>query len=316
MAQKEWSLAECLERVRSRMVTQTAGFYGPRSAMWLIMRENMVPLGAISAVLLQVAHPAIAAAGAHSSRVRSDFNGRTRRTFAAVYEIIFGDTATASLTIERIHRIHNRVRRESGEQPYRASDPDLLFWVLATLIDCSVRTYELLVGPLSLRDREDYYADMRLFGTAMGIPPDFMPPTWAGFEQYWEAMVNGDRLRIGETGSKLARFILGSAGARWSGSAALVAGMLPERWRKAYGVAWGPKEQRRFAWTIRAMRLVHQFMPASLRYCPAYHQALVRLAAAPRESKTLLACAIGWTSRLLRLPWVLAPAQDHSSVRV
>ena len=84
MAQKEWSLDECLEWVRSHMVTRTAGYYGPRSAMWLIMRENMVPLGAISAVLLQVAHPAIAAAGTHSSRVRSDFNGRTRRTCAAV----------------------------------------------------------------------------------------------------------------------------------------------------------------------------------------------------------------------------------------
>ena len=67
-----------------------------------------------------------------------------------MYEIIFGDLATAYATIERIHRIHSRVRSDSPEQPYRASDPNLLFWVLATLIDASVRTYELVVQPLSL----------------------------------------------------------------------------------------------------------------------------------------------------------------------
>src|SRR5437867_12410271 len=123
MEQPDRSFEECLEWVLSRADTQTAGLYGPMSAMWLIMRENMTTLGGLSAVLLQLTHPAIAAAGAHGSRMRGDLNGRTRRTFAAMYEIIFGDLATASATIERIHRIHSRVRSDSSEQPYRASDP-------------------------------------------------------------------------------------------------------------------------------------------------------------------------------------------------
>ena len=147
---------------------------------------------------------------------------------------------------------------------------------------------------------------MRVFGAAMGIPPDFMPQTWDGFVRYFEGMLNCDQLRMGESGRKLAQFILGSAAARWSGSAALVTGMLPQRWRDAYGLPWGPSEQRRFSWIMGILRFAHKRMPASIRYCRAYHQGLVRVGAAPRESKTFAATAITWVSRLLRLPGALA----------
>jgi len=158
------------------------GLFGPASAMWMIMRENMATLGGLSAVLLQLVHPAIAAAVAHSSRARKDPGGRIRRTFAAMYEIIFGDFAMARDTVERIHRIHSRIAGRGEGQSWQATDPSLLFWVLATLIDSSIRTYELIVGPLSIRDRRDYYVDMRVFGATMGIPYTHMPETWEDFE--------------------------------------------------------------------------------------------------------------------------------------
>ena len=304
--QQDKSFEECLAWVRSQRDSENGGLYGPQSAMWLIMRENMVTLSGLSAVLMQLTHPAIAAAGAHGSRMRGDLNGRIRRTFAAMYEIIFGDWATASAAIERIRRVHQRVRSQSPRQPYRATDPNLMFWVLATLIDSSIRAYELVARPLSRRDRQDYYTDMKLFGVAMGIPPDCMPATWDDFLRYFEGMVYGDELRVSDTGRKLAQFLLDSGTARWSGSLALVTGMLPQRWRESYGLPWGSKQQRHFALTIRLLRFTRSFIPVWARYCPAYHQALQRLKAAPSESRTFLARAVIRASLLLRLPWALS----------
>jgi uncharacterized protein (DUF2236 family) len=280
--------------------------------MWLIMRENLVTLGGLSAVLLQLTHPAIAAAGTHGSRMRTDLNGRLSRTFAAVYEIIFGDWATASGAIKRIRRIHERVRSDSPDQPYRATDPHLMFWVLATLIYSSVQAYELVNRPLSPRDLKGYYSDMRIFGVAMGIPLDYMPVTWDGFADYFEAMLQGDQLKVSEAGRKLAGFLLDSPTARWTGSAALVTGMLPPRWREAYGLLWGPKEQRHFALAIRLLRSTRSLIPVWARYCPAYNQALQRLVAAPRESRTWVARAVIRASIFLRLPWALPPTAAHA----
>lgn len=301
-----WSFADCLAPLRLRANVRTEGLFGPMSAMWMIMRENTAVMGGLSAVLLQLAHPAIAAAGAHSSRMRSDSYGRMRRTFAAMYEIIFGDFATANAAADRIHNVHIRIQGSADGESWRATDPDLMFWVLGTLIFSSVRTYTLLAGPLTVEDKRDYYRDMRVFGATMGIPLETMPETWEEFENWFEGMLSGDRLRVSDAGRRFAEFVLENAAARCSGSAALVAGMLPARWREAYGLSWKAKDRRRFLFAVHALRFGRRLMPPSVRYCPAYHQALRRLSAAPRESKTLVAGAIIGVSRLLRLPWALA----------
>ncbi|HLJ49138.1 MAG TPA: oxygenase MpaB family protein [Bryobacteraceae bacterium] len=267
----------------------------------------MVTLSGLSAVLLQLTHPAIASAGAHGSRMQGDLTGRVRRTFASMYEIIFGDWETAAAAILRIRRIHERVRNDSPQHTYRATDPSLLFWVLATLIDSSIRIYELVARPLSQRDREDYYADMKLFGAAMGIPPDFMPQSWDDFQRYFEAMINGSELVVSSAGRKIAGFLMGSRIARVTWSAAVVTGMLPARWREAYELPWGPKEQRRYAIAIRVLRIARSLGPAWLFFCPAYHQALQGLIAAPRESRALPTRMFIRFSILLRLPWALCP---------
>ncbi len=310
-AEQGQDFEQCLDWIRARAANRREGLFGPKSAMWLVMREMAAPFGAIGAVLLQVAHPAIAAAGAHGSRFQGDFRGRTQRTFNAMYEIIFGDLDSAMKTIERIHHIHARVKGEAKDgsgQRYSGTDPDLLFWVLATLIDSSVKMYDLVIRPLSSRDREDYYQDMKTFGVAMGIPPGFMPEDWTAFETYFEGMVNGEKLRIGPTGRRIADFIRHSAAAKYTSTAALAAGLMPPRWREAYGLPWGKWDVFRFERTIAAMRFAIHRMPLSMRFCPAYHQALVRTAGAPKESKTLVTRAVTWSCGLLNLPFVL-PAQ-------
>jgi uncharacterized protein (DUF2236 family) len=280
--------------------------------MWMIMREMSVPFGSLSAVLLQVAHPAIAAAGRHSSCLETDLRGRITRTFSAIYQIIFGDLDTALETIDRLHSLHLKIRgseREGRkETQYSATDPGLLFWVLATLIDSSVRVYELVVAPLSLQDRNDYFQDMKTFGVAMGIPPEYMPGNWPAFVRYFEAMLTGDRLRLGQAGHRLGRFIVKNPLARFTLAGIFLGGLLPERWRREYGLPWGGWEKLCFQRVVACVRFLLKRMPPSMRFCPAYHQAMLRTGCAPRESKTAGTRMITRFCEMLNLPFCL---KDH-----
>ena len=61
-----------------------AGLFGPRSITWKINRESVLLLGGGRALLLQIAHPLVAAGvGAHSD-FRTDPLGRLQRTLDAV----------------------------------------------------------------------------------------------------------------------------------------------------------------------------------------------------------------------------------------
>src|SRR4051794_30089346 len=77
-------LRDCLEVARQHAPGPEAGFFGPGSQMWRIFGETAVSLGGMRAVMMQLAHPAVAAAGIQSSNFRDDFIGRAWRTFATM----------------------------------------------------------------------------------------------------------------------------------------------------------------------------------------------------------------------------------------
>ena len=56
------------------------------------------------------------------------------------------------------------IARSDATRPalrYSAEDPALLLWVHATLLDTSIRVYELLVGSLTAADRDEYLPRQR-----------------------------------------------------------------------------------------------------------------------------------------------------------
>ena len=128
------------------------GQLGPRprigsdSVAWKINREIAVLLGWGRAILLQFAHPMVAAGVADYSRFQTDLRGyatRSRRTIGAMLALTFGSDEEARAAASRINAIHDRVNgtlsaaaggRPSGT-PYSARDPELLCWVHATLVD-------------------------------------------------------------------------------------------------------------------------------------------------------------------------------------
>ena len=146
-----------------------ATIYGMPSARhsvsWRIHGERIVVLGWPRAILLQFAHPLIAAGVAEHSSFRMSRLAPLLRLHGTVHAMLgmtFGDERRAHEAVDRINRIHDRVsgtlRHAAGSfaagTPYSAHDPDLLAWVQLTLLDTMPRAYELLVAPLTADEKD------------------------------------------------------------------------------------------------------------------------------------------------------------------
>jgi uncharacterized protein (DUF2236 family) len=174
------------------------GLFGPASLTWRIDREVAVLLGSGSrALLMQVAHPKVAAAVADHSRYRSDPLGRLRDTLDAIYGFAFEDTPRVQQIVRRINHLHARVRGTTDDgEPYAALDPHLLLWVYATLIDSSLLAYETLVAPLTPHDRETYYAEFRGAGSIWGIRPDHFPSSLAELRAWMRRLIDSGEVHV------------------------------------------------------------------------------------------------------------------------
>ena len=143
----EADLERELTRVRNAAESSSAGVFGPDSVTWRIDREAAVFLGAGRALLLQLAHPWVAAAIAQHSRTLADPIGRFHRTFNFVFTMVFGTTGQALAAARALHRRHDGIAgvltESVGAFPagssYRANDVAALRWVYATLTDSCAR---------------------------------------------------------------------------------------------------------------------------------------------------------------------------------
>src|SRR5213076_301028 len=142
------------------------GLYPDDSITRRVNRENILLLGGGRALLMQLAHPKVAAGVDEHSDFRSHPVRRLRRTIRMTMAIVFGDRDIATAAARAVNHTHSRVR-ETG---YSAHDPDLLRWVHATLVDSALVTYDTFVKPLSASEREDFYQESKLLGEILGIP--------------------------------------------------------------------------------------------------------------------------------------------------
>jgi uncharacterized protein (DUF2236 family) len=99
-------LEEQLATVRALAPRGAEGVFGPASVTWQIDREAAIFLGAGRALLLQLAHPWVAAAIFEHSRTFTDPIGRFHRTFEVVFSLVFGALDQAFAAARRLHRRH------------------------------------------------------------------------------------------------------------------------------------------------------------------------------------------------------------------
>ncbi|RCV54106.1 oxygenase MpaB family protein [Marinitenerispora sediminis] len=243
-----------------------SGLFHDSGAIRRIAREGAVLGGAGYAVLMQVAHPAVAR-GVHR---HSDFArrplGRLRGTLGYVYAVIFGTREEAGRVSRRVRAAHRHVVGDG----YDAGDPELQLWVAATLYHAAVTVYQRAVGPLEPADLDEAYRQYAVLGTSLGLPQELWPATRADFAAYWEAEVAA--LRVGDEARGIAEQLFRPRQVALRPATALqrflTAGLLPPKVRAQYGLAWGPVRELALRALFAALRLAWPLLPAALREFP------------------------------------------------
>jgi uncharacterized protein (DUF2236 family) len=246
-----------------------------------IGRESITLLGGGRATLLQLAHPLIAAGVNEHSYFRQDPMTRLARTMHLMLAVVFGDEKQVQKAMRQFHAVHRRVHgslsddrgKYSAGTSYRAEDPTLKLWVHATLIDTTLIVYDRFVAPLSHDDRARFYAESKIIGGRLGIPAAIFPPTIGDFDEYMQEMLEGNTLAVTDVTRALARYVLyPKAGLIPRSSARLLlfatAGLLPTRLREAYGMSWGPSEERLLEALSRLYKLARPITPKSIALLP------------------------------------------------
>ena len=155
-----------------------AGLFDDASWLRRVSREPALLFGGGRALLLEVAHPLVAAGVAEHSNFRRDPFGRLRRTLDAMGAIAFGSAEAALAAARSVERAHAGVRGAlvAGAGPFAAGsrydgrDPALMCWVWATLVDTAIAVYARFVAPLDAEALADYYADQVRMARLLGMP--------------------------------------------------------------------------------------------------------------------------------------------------
>jgi uncharacterized protein (DUF2236 family) len=276
-----------------------AALPGPGSVTWKVNRERATLLGWPAAVLMQLAHPLVAAGVAdHSVYVASPARRveRFRSTIHSMVSLTFGPPEAVRATVSRITGIHHHVvgRLPAGVgpfpagTPYAAGDPALLLWVHATLVATLPRAYETFVGPLTEDERRRGYAESAAPGRLFSIPAELLPATEAALQDYLEAQYASGVIHVSDAARSLARDVLSPGTLLDSGArpflarvttfaslpfAVLVrlttASLLPPFVRTQYGLPWTPRHAAALRGAAALVRRSLMLTPPLLRYWPA-----------------------------------------------
>jgi len=155
------------------------------SLSWRLNSRWFVLLGGARAAIMQVAEPKVAAGVAQYSAYRTDPLGRLERTMDAMLTIGFGTPARRDEVLADLRSVHTQVRGRTGSgSPYSALDPELMYWVLATLVDTVMVVERRYRGRMRHVDRERYIDESRALAEAFDIPARFVPEDLATFRTY------------------------------------------------------------------------------------------------------------------------------------
>jgi uncharacterized protein (DUF2236 family) len=149
------------------------GLCGPDSVSWRVVGDPSAFFGGVRALLVQAAHPEVAAGVADHSRYREDPLGRLSRTSAYVTATTFGAMPEVDHAIHIVRRAHRPVAGTSHRSiPYTADAPDLAAWVHNALTDSLLEAY-LQFGPDPLTpDQQDrFVAEQAQIGRLLGADP-------------------------------------------------------------------------------------------------------------------------------------------------
>jgi uncharacterized protein (DUF2236 family) len=238
--------------------------------------ERLALLGWSRAILLQLAHPLVAAGVADHSTFREGRLMAARRlhhTVGSMLSLTFGSEAERAATLELINGIHRRVngvlREDTGVfragTRYSAEDPALLLWVHATLIDSMLLVYARLVAPVTDAERDEYCREAAPLVRALGAS-DGVPETFDDVQRYLARMYASGEIVVSREARDLAGAVI-EPPLSWIVAPArkinrsVTLGLLPPHVRAQYGFPWIDDDDRAFERWMRVLRRARRATP-------------------------------------------------------
>jgi uncharacterized protein (DUF2236 family) len=262
-------------------------YFTDDSMLRIVHRERALALSGPRALLMQAAHPlAVSGLLAHSTALDEPYD-RLARTAEVMSTIGFGPKAEADRMTRGVRAMHKRVSGRIGEAagphpagtPYRADQPDLLMWVLFTLVDSALVVYQLYVRALDDEEQAAYWEDYKVVGRLFGLRKGDMPDTLADLRGYKREMLEGGELVVTDWARRRAREIVLEPPIPWLARPLLetvnfiTVALLPDEIRRQYGFSSLPPARVRRALVAGGAeyvkRAVIPFMPEKLRLVPA-----------------------------------------------
>jgi len=241
-------------------------------------------LGWSRAILLQLAHPLVAAGVAEHSGFRAGrlaAVARLHHTVRAMLALTFGDAPARQAAIDGIRAIHRRVHGRLPESagrypagaPYSAEDPALVLWVHATLLESIPLVYDRIVQPLTPEERDRYCAEAAAIAIELGARPDEVPRTWAATEACLAQAYASGAIAVSAQARGLAAAVLSPPFAWVAGPLAranrlVTIGLLPASIRAQYGLDWDDRREAALLRTLRRLRAIRRVLPRRVAWWP------------------------------------------------
>ncbi len=239
--------------------------------------ERLALLGWGRAILLQLAHPLVAAGVYEHSAFRANARvaaSRLHATVQAMLALTFGSDVERDATLTGIRTIHQRVHGHlpttvgtfPAGTPYSAEDPDLVLWVHVTLLESVPLTFERFAGPLSDAERDTYCEEASWVAIALGARASDVPRSWAALCTQLRCTYASGAITVGPQARELGTAIVAPSLGRifppagWLNRLVTI-GLLPPHIREQYGFDWDARQQRRLDRAIPAMRAVRRRLP-------------------------------------------------------
>jgi uncharacterized protein (DUF2236 family) len=260
---------------------------GPASVTWRVAGDARLLAAAGYALVLQVAHPTVAAGVTQYSSFASDPWGRLLRTLDYLNGTVYGGPETAGEIGRRVRRAHRPIKgvTASGER-YHALEPHAFAWVHATLAAAIVQASARLGRALSAGEREQFWREWRALGRLVGVRDRDLPGDWDGFEAYFARMVAdelGDEPTVHEVldafGGAPPPPIPGLPAPVWGAVRRPLAlpmrlvtvGLLPPVLRGRFGLGWTPAHEAAFTAICVSSRATTPLLPPAVRlFGPRY----------------------------------------------
>ncbi|WP_019546774.1 oxygenase MpaB family protein [Streptomyces sulphureus] len=261
----------------------------PGGPLWEIAGEARALLMLPSALALQVAHPAVGAGVDEWSVFRTDPWGRGERSLRSLLTWVYGGEEAAAEG-RRLRRMHARINgTDAHGRPYRALDPANYAWVHTTGFPVYRHGMRYLGRrPYTAQEERRLYEEWLDVGRVLGLREQDMPQT---VEEFWPVYLRTldevieptpvareltalDRtVPPPDRGPRLVRAV---ARACWPLLVRVFArlrrfltvGLLPPEARRALGLEWSARDERRLRRLGRAVAYVVPLLPERLRYLP------------------------------------------------